>query len=260
LSDYNNIRIKKKFGQHFLRDKNILSAIVHKVEINDTSSIFEIGCGDGSLTSEILKTPMARLWVFEIDYQWADYVKEHFGSDNRLAVFTENVLDADFSRFKEFAPWTLLANLPYQITFPILHLLQRNIHLLKEGVIMVQEEVAQKIVKTRGRGYGFISLFFQYHFEWELMDKISPKAFYPSPKVYSRLMYFKPQKNREPIPDVQNFWQFIKLCFKQPRRTLRNNLVQTHYPIEKISEDILSLRSQQMLMSDFLKLWDLIRD
>lgn len=259
LDSSKNIRIKKRFGQHFLRDKSIAHRIIENVEITKNTSVFEIGCGDGFLTRQILKTPVARLWVFEIDHEWAEHVGEQLGSDDRLTVFTENILDVDFTNFEDFKPWTLLANLPYQVTFPILYLLHKNKHLLKEGVIMVQEEVAQKIVKKGGRGYGFPSLFFQYHFDWKLLSKVSPKAFYPPPKVYSRLMYFKPKENIKAIPDEEKFWKFIKTCFRQPRRTLRNNLIQTHYDLPKISDENLALRAQQMTMDDFLKLWDLLR-
>lgn len=255
----NTIPIKKKFGQHFLRDKNIVLKAIEQVAIDSTTSIFEIGCGDGFLTREILATDAARLWVFEIDPDWATYVRKELGSDERLTVFEENILDVDFTPFQEHAPWTLLANIPYQITFPILHMLYRNRQLLREGVIMMQEEVAQKIVKTQGRGYGYPSLFFQHYFHWELMDKVPPSAFYPPPKVFSRLMYFKPKAEVPVIPDEERFWKFIKMCFRQPRRTLRNNLAQTNFDSSTISEEILSLRSQQMGMDHFLQLWDQLR-
>jgi len=258
LDESKKIRIKKKFGQHFLRDKNIVRSIIEHVEIDESTSIFEIGCGDGFLTNEILKTPAERLWVFEIDPEWAEYVKNRFKVDAMLSVFTENILDVDFSRFEKYKPWTLLSNLPYNVTFPILHMLQKNRHLLKEGVVMVQEEVAQKIVKTGGRGYGFPSLFFQHFFDWKLLDKIPPESFFPPPKVDSRLLYFKPKKDINPIPDEEKFWKFIKMCFKSPRRTLNNNLKQTHYDISKIPEETLKLRAQQMSMNDFLSLWKLL--
>ena len=256
MDESKKIRIKKKFGQHFLRDKNITRAIIDNVQIDSETSIFEIGCGDGFLTEDILKTSAARLWIFEIDPEWANFVKKKLGSDKRLSIFTENILDVDFTRFEQYKPWTLLANLPYQITFPILHMLQRNRHLLKESVVMVQEEVAQKILKTTGRGYGFPSLFFQHYFDWKKLNKIPPQAFFPPPKVYSRLLYFKPKAKIKEIPDEQNFWKFIKICFRQPRRTLRNNLIQSHFPLDKLSDETLALRAQQMTMDDFLQIWE----
>ena len=252
------IPLKKQFGQHFLRQQSVVDEMIAKVSITETSSIFEIGCGDGFLTRSILKTPCARLWVFEIDVQWAEHVRKIL-PDQRMTMFQENILDVDFVRFEEYKPWILLANLPYLITFPILHLLQRNRALLQEGVIMIQEEVAQKLVKTSGKGYGYPSLFFQHYFELKLLQKISPGAFFPPPKVYSRLVYFKPRKNSTEIPHEEGFWKFIKICFKQPRRTLKNNLAQSQFDLEKIPDSYHLLRAQQMKMEDFLKIWQLVK-
>jgi 16S rRNA (adenine1518-N6/adenine1519-N6)-dimethyltransferase len=247
------IPLKKKFGQHFLKENWVIDSIIKNVELNNTSSVFEIGGGSGFLTSAILTKNVARLWVFEIDNEWAIFLKTNI-KDKRLKVIEDNILDIDFSIFQECPPWTLLSNLPYQITFPILYLLQKNMHVLKEGVIMVQEEVAQKILKTSGRDYGYISLFFQYYFQWKMLDKIPPEAFNPPPKVYSRLLYFKPKFERIEIPNEEMFWKFIKICFKSPRRTLKNNLAQSHYDLSKIS-DVLMLRAQQIDMSNFLNIW-----
>lgn len=251
------IEVKKKFGQHFLRQASVVDRMIETVHLDNNSSVFEIGCGDGFLTEAILKQPIARLWIFEIDPEWADYVAKKC-ADKRLTIFQEDILRVDFSKFEPHKPWVLLANLPYQITFPILHSLQANRSLLAEGVIMVQEEVAQKIVKTSGRGYGYSSLFFQYYFEWKMLDKVAPGAFYPPPKIYSRTLYFKPKQNVEPIVNEAEFWKFIKLLFHQPRRTLRNNLMQTHYDLSKFPEELLNLRAQQLGMNDFLAMWTII--
>lgn len=252
------IQLKKRYGQHFLRDQSVIDTILNNATLDATTSVFEIGCGDGILTRGILTTPIARLWVFEIDQDWVNHITQTV-SDKRMTIYHENILDVDFSRFEEHKLWTLLANLPYQVTFPILHKLQQHKRLLREGVIMIQEEVAQKIVKTSGRGYGFPSLFFQHHFHWKLLSKVKPGAFLPPPKVDSRLLYFKPRLDAPEIPDEDAFWKFIKLCFRQPRRTLRNNLAQTHVDTSAIAQDILLKRAQQLQMEDFLQLWQQIR-
>lgn len=248
------IPLKKKFGQHFLRDATFTDIMLRKVSLTNESSVLEIGCGNGFLTKAILQYPLARLWVFEIDSQWADYVKKSI-QDERLVVFQENILDFDFNRLREYKPWTLLSNLPYQITFPILYLVARHHDFFAEGVVMIQEEVAQKIIKKSGRGYGFPSLFLQYYFELKLLNKVPPHAFYPQPKVYSRLLYFKPKRTLIPIEQEAKFWQFIKACFRQPRRTLKNNLQQTHIDITKIPHDILQLRAQQMSFEELKNVW-----
>lgn len=263
--NYNNkrpqqhgITLKKQYGQHFLRDQSVVDNMIEHVTLTPQTSVFEIGCGDGFLTRSILQQDIARLWVFEIDPEWATHVRATV-PDKRLTVFEENFLDLDFQRLAPNAPWTLLANLPYQVTFPIIHKLRENRHLLKEGVVMMQEEVAQKIVKTEGRGYGFPSLFLQHCFELKLLKKISPGAFFPPPKVYSRLLYFKPKAVVEEIPHEQEFWRFIKLCFHQPRRTLKNNLEQSHFDLSDISAETLQLRAQQMSMQDLLQVWCAIK-
>ena len=250
------IELKKKHGQHFLKNHTFIYPMFDAVALDDSVSVMEIGCGEGILTGAILQGPCKQLKVFEIDHEWAEYVKHLHGFDSRLHVIENNVLDVNWDSLKGEQPWVMLANLPYQITFPILHKVQEAKHMFQEGVVMVQEEVAQKIVKTSGRGYGYPSLFFQYHFEWKLLNKIPPDAFYPPPKVFSRLLYFKPKKDVDPIPHEQEFWKFIKMCFAQPRRTLRNNLMQSHYDLTKLDSDTLQKRAQQLSMQDFLHIWN----
>ena len=250
------IRLKKKFGQHFLTERSVVENITKAVDLKD-ASVFEIGPGGGFLTKAILEKPIKRLWAFEIDEEWVNHLKASI-KDDRLTIFHENILDINFEIFESHKPWILLANLPYVVTFPILYLLQKNISLLKEGVIMVQEEVAQKILKKSGKDYGYSSLFFQYFFDWKLLDKIPPSAFNPPPKVDSRLLYFKPRIERELISGEEGFWKFIKICFSRPRRTLRNNLIQSHYDISKLDEETLKLRAQQMSFKDLLMCWEKI--
>jgi 16S rRNA (adenine1518-N6/adenine1519-N6)-dimethyltransferase len=256
-SSFEGIRLKKRYGQHFLRNQTVVENMLRAVSLTSDTSVFEIGCGDGFLTRSILSTAVKRLWVFEIDGDWASFVSHHY-PDERLQVFEENFLDVDFRRLESHKPWVLLANLPYQVTFPILHLLQQERLLLSEGVIMVQEEVAQKIIATSGRGYGFISLFFQHYFIWKLLDKVPPQSFLPEPQVYSRLLYFKPRATVVTINNEPEFWRFIKQCFRQPRRTLKNNLVQTSYDVKRISDYFLGLRAQEISMEEFIVLWGIL--
>lgn len=253
------IELKKHLGQHFLRDQSIVDKMISSVEFNSDISVFEVGPGDGFLTRSILRMPFQRLWVFEIDHSWAHFIKETY-EDKRMTVFEEDILKVDFSRFESYKPWLLLANLPYQVTFPLLFKLIKYRNLLKEAVVMVQEEVAQKIIKTSGRGYGFNSLYLQFYFDWKLMQKISPCAFYPPPKVYSRLLYFKPRLEIPIIENETEFWKFIKRSFSQPRRTLKNNLRSFHYNLTKLSDSTLKLRAQQLSFDDFLNIWKTIQD
>lgn len=258
----NNIELKKKYGQNFLRDNFVVENILKSVKLNPESSVFEIGCGDGFLTGEIIKNNIERLWVFEIDKDWAEYTLKKYSSHKNLTIFNEDILALNFDIFKEFKNWTLIANLPYQITFPIIYKLinynNLNKDFLKEGIIMVQEEVAQKIVKKSGKKYGFNSIYLQHFFQWQLLYKISPTAFYPEPKIFSRLLYFKPRENLDLIKNEEDFWVFIKRIFSQPRRNLKNNLKPYHYNINNLEENLLNLRAQQLGKEELVLIWNKI--
>ncbi|MFH1644563.1 MAG: 16S rRNA (adenine(1518)-N(6)/adenine(1519)-N(6))-dimethyltransferase RsmA [bacterium] len=247
---------KKQLGQHFLRKQSVVDHMIDKVKITQQTTVMEIGCGDGFLTKSILmQTKCKKLIVFEIDPQWAEFVQNEI-KDPRLEINVENILDVDFKLVEKDAPFVLLANIPYQITFPIMFLLQKNKQLFSEGVVMVQDEVAQKIAAKKGKKYSATSLFLQYHFDFELMEKIGPESFTPAPKVNSRLLYFKPKLTPPKIKDEDEFWKFLKLCFKFPRRTLQNNLKMAHYDLEKITPEILKLRAQQISFDQFLDIWN----
>jgi 16S rRNA (adenine1518-N6/adenine1519-N6)-dimethyltransferase len=149
----------------------------------------------------------------------------------------------------------VLANLPYNITFPILERFVTLRSIISEGVIMIQEEVAQKLVATTGRSYGAASIFFQYFFDFQLMIKVGPEAFTPPPKVYSRLVYFKPRKEAPTLQNEKEFFRFIRFCFKQPRRTLKNNLVAANISHEKLDEKTVQLRAQQLSTKQLIEIF-----
>ncbi len=253
-------RKKKAFGQHFLREQWVVDRMIDAVSVGPETPVMEIGCGDGFLTRAILQqTPCKKLRVIEIDPEWAAVVDESI-DDDRLEISVTDVLELDWSTLSSDAPWVLLANLPYQISFPILFKMLEHRTLFSEGVIMVQEEVAQKMASTSGKKYTPTSLRLQHAFEFKLLDKIDPKAFVPPPKVRSRLVYFKPRPELVAIPDDELFWKFLSLCFQFPRQTLRNNLKGTHYFLDVVPEDVAGLRAQQLSFEQLLTLWQLARE
>jgi 16S rRNA (adenine1518-N6/adenine1519-N6)-dimethyltransferase len=249
-------RKKKSLGQHFLRKETVVFEMLERVTIGHETSVMEIGCGDGFLTSAIIEqTASKQLWCIELDPEWKEYVEAKI-KDPRLRIIHANILDFNFSELAPHAPWVLLANIPYQITFPILFKLQEHKQLFKEGVLMVQEEVAQKLVAKTGRSCNTTSLFLQYHFDFELLQKIEPEAFTPPPKVFSRLVYFKPKEKAEiAIEREPEFWDFLKLCYKSPRQTIKNNLKSTHFSLEQVAPELLALRAQQCTFQNFIEVW-----
>ncbi|MGA9531013.1 MAG: 16S rRNA (adenine(1518)-N(6)/adenine(1519)-N(6))-dimethyltransferase RsmA [Candidatus Babeliales bacterium] len=251
------ITLKKKYGQHFLQDHTVCHRAVAAAELNAKSSVIEIGCGDGILTRYLLQEPIERLHIFEIDPEWATYVTKHC-IDDRIVMHVLSILDYDFSLFAEHHPWTLVANLPYQITFPLLYRIQQYRSFIPSGVIMIQEEVAQKLTAQSGRHYGHASLFFQHYFTWKLLDKVPPEAFIPAPKVVSRLIAFTAREHPEPIAHEPDFWRFVKYCFKQPRRTLHNNLKQSSFDsvLPSLEQTLLQKRAQQLSHQELYHLWE----
>lgn len=250
---------KKQLGQHFLTKQSVVDHMIEKVNLTTPATILEIGCGEGFLTQAILGCPQVKkLFCIELDQEWFSFVQKKLGCE-RLSLIHANVLEYDFTLFNEQKPLILLANLPYQITFPILFKLVKHRALFQEGVIMVQEEVAQKLAARSGKGLSGTTLFLQHYFSWELLEKIEPGAFNPPPKVYSRLVYFKTKPEPLPIINEEEFWRFVKAGFISPRQTLKNNYRTTHYPLHKISDDILALRAQQLSFAQFLALWHQIQ-
>ena len=230
--------------------------MLKNADVQPGTPVMEIGCGDGFLTKSILKyTECKELQVFEIDEEWLNVVKKTV-KDSRLTLNLTNVLDVELDKFftKE-NPVVLLANLPYHITFPILHKIQRQAQLFSHGVVMVQEEVAQRLVAQTGRDAGSISHFFQHYFEMALLNKVPPTAFEPQPKVFSRLVSFKPRAALTTIIDIDNFWLFMRQCFKFPRQMLRNNLRGTKYFTPAVPEKLLNLRAQQITTEQFVEIW-----
>ncbi len=253
-------RKKKSLGQHFLRKQSVVDHMIESVTLNPEGHILEIGCGDGFLTRALIATKSSGVRCYEIDQEWADIVRQEINNP-KLDLRLENVLEADWSTLAEQKQWVILANLPYQITFPILYKIIEHRHFFSEGVVMIQEEVAQKIVSKGGRGYGVTPLKMQYYFEeLKLLEKVEPGAFTPPPSVFSRLLYFKPRKILQEIPHEYLFWKFLGHCFQSPRQNLKNNIRGTVYPTSLFTEEELKLRAQQMSWNDLMALWKRIID
>lgn len=251
------MKLTKAHGQHFLTDVSYIQCALEHVNLQD-ANVLEIGPGSGILTNELLQGQLngtiARLKAVEIDERWANYLQQEI-KDPRFTVVLGDIVQTDWSELLKDAPrWMLISNLPYNVTFPVLYALHKYRAIVPHAIIMIQEEVAQKIVKSGGRDYGFHSLFFQWFFSCKLLQKVPPAAFNPPPKVQSRFIEFIAQ-DRPVIEKEEDFWKFIKRVFAKPRQTLQNNLKSYHYDLSCIEPRYLPLRAQQLTMSDFLAIW-----
>jgi 16S rRNA (adenine1518-N6/adenine1519-N6)-dimethyltransferase len=248
----------KRFGQNFLQDTSVLERIVDSIDITN-KNIIEIGPGKGALSKLILKKAK-HLVAFEIDFNLVDFLKEEI-KDEHFTLINEDFLKIDLSEYKGYS---IMANIPYNITTPILFKLFENNENFDDVILMVQKEVAERISAKPGTtNYGKLSVSSAHFTVANKLFDISPKAFYPSPKVTSSIIHLKMKKDRPEIND-EAFLLFVKLCFAMRRKTLINNLKQQpNYDEKRVQEFYssqnlnLDIRPQTLTLEQYQELFKL---
>ncbi|MCP5245025.1 MAG: 16S rRNA (adenine(1518)-N(6)/adenine(1519)-N(6))-dimethyltransferase RsmA [Burkholderiales bacterium] len=215
-------KARKRFGQNFLVDRQIIAEIINIINPYPEDHIIEIGPGLGALTRPLLKT-LDHLTVIELDRDIVEKLKKEFPQD-KLTIHSADALRFDFSTLGN--DLRIIGNLPYNISTPLLfHLSQFSASIL-DMQFMLQKEVVERLVaKPSTSDYGRLSVMLQYRFEMEQVLSVSANAFHPVPKVESAIVHLRPIKNK--IPVVTNevlFAQIVTTAFSQRRKTLRNTL------------------------------------
>jgi len=209
---------RQKLGQHFLIKGSVLERIAAAACPPGTQLAIEIGPGRGALTEKLLKRA-ARVVAIELDPYLVEHLRRKFASEPRLEVIHGDVLKTDLARF----PLAVIAgNLPYYITSPILEKTAR-LH-YQRALFLVQKEVAERLAAAPGsREYGYLTVHISLFAEIRRLFDVKPSAFHPPPKVDSAVVRLEP---RLPPPDIapDAFLRFAAQCFRQKRKTLRNNL------------------------------------
>ena len=254
----NNFNCKKKFGQNFIVDKNIIDNIIKKSEIDKDTLVIEIGPGAGSLTSELGKFA-GNVLAYEIDTSLKDILKENI-LDNTKVIYEDflkrNVLE-DIKKY-EYKKLYVVANLPYYITTPIIvKIIEDNIPVDKM-VLMVQKEVGNRFkAKPNSKEYNSLSIFLNYYFDINKILDVSRNVFIPKPNVDSIVVMFT-RKEKLYVKDEKLFFKLIRDSFKQKRKTLRNNL--KNYDLEKIEKVLnnhnmdLSVRAEAIPIEIFIEI------
>ncbi|ADE19999.1 16S rRNA (adenine(1518)-N(6)/adenine(1519)-N(6))-dimethyltransferase RsmA [Mycoplasma crocodyli] len=244
---------KKKFGQNFLNDDNILNKIVSIVDLKN-ENVLEIGPGRGALTRKILQDAKS-LTSYEIDRDLVDILKKEFNQKN-FKLVEGDFLNEDISNYKD--TW-IIANIPYYITTDILFKILENISSFKGAILMVQKEVAERIVAQKNsQDYSKLSITLQYYATVKKEFIVPSKCFNPAPNVDSAIISLKFDKNKKWDITLN---EFFKLCFLQRRKKLSYSL-KTKFKIEKIKSvfETLgfdeSIRIQQLSLEDILKLFN----
>lgn len=255
---------KKRFSQVFLADKKIVRKIVDLLEITEEDTVFEIGSGRGTLTEPIAKTG-ARLFSFEIDRDLIDNLEKKFKKFENVSIINQDFLETDPTKYFD-GKFKLIGNIPYDITSPLLDWMIQYQELISLAVITTQKELAQRIAsKPGGRSWAPISIFCQCAFDVQSVFDISPKAFYPPPKITSSTMAFKPREKYQ-IDDRAYFEKIVRQSFLHRRKQLVNNLSQLPEIEKSKLEDILSeinlnknCRAEQIDIKGFIRLAEMLK-
>ena len=239
-------RTKKRLGQNFLINPDVISDIIDFADITEDDVILEIGPGVGFVTEQLVKHAKKVIAV-ELD---EEAIKElgKLECDN-LEIIHNDILKTNLSDLTD-EKIKVVANIPYYITSPIIaHLLgeiddleNANRNKIVDIILMVQEEVARRIVATEkspAKQYGLLSILSQFWADCSILRLVGRKSFYPAPKVNSALVSLKVRK--EPLlklKDYKHFRKTIKAAFAQRRKTLKNCLVGAGFDKDKVSKTI----------------------
>ena len=258
---------KKGLGQNFLSSQDVLEEIAIAAEI-DGSGVIEIGPGFGVLTNELAKRAK-KVLALEIDERLIPILADTLSEYDNIKVINQDILKTDVKKLieDEFGgeKVSVAANLPYYITTPIITGLIEGQLPLRNLVVMVQKEVADRITAEPGsKEYGAISVLCQYYTETELVTIVGANEFVPPPKVDSAVvkMAFR-DKPSVAVKDEKMFFRTVKAAFSQRRKTLLNCLV-ANFPQnkEEISDIMLSIgieptrRGETLSLEEFGKLSD----
>jgi 16S rRNA (adenine1518-N6/adenine1519-N6)-dimethyltransferase len=216
---------RKRFGQNFLVDQQVISRIISSINAQPDQLLVEIGPGRAALTDPLLKSG-AELHLVEIDRDLAAGLQQRLLHFPNGQLHTCDALRLDFAELLQGRRFRLVGNLPYNISTPLLfHVLQWQA-LIIDMHFMLQKELVDRMCSSPGsKAWGRLAIMCQYHCEVVRLFDVPPGAFSPSPKVQSSIVRLVPHA-RPPvdIPDMQNFRRLVTEVFNHRRKTLRNCL------------------------------------
>lgn len=268
IQDKFGFTFKKGLGQNFLTSRNVLEEIVDAADID--SGVIEIGPGFGVLTSELAKNS-DKVVTIEIDNHLIDVLEYTLSDFDNVKIINEDVLKLDLKKLidEEFdgEKVSIAANLPYYITTPIISKLLEEKLPIKNIVVMVQKEVAQRMASQPStKDYGAITILCQYFAKPSIVTTVPAALFVPPPKVDSAVLMLEIlDKPSVDVKDEKLFFRVVKAAFSQRRKTLLNCLC-ANFPIAKEemsslleSIDIMpSRRGETLSLQEFANLADTI--
>ncbi len=218
---------KKRLGQHFLVDPNILNKVIRTAQVGKGDIVLEVGPGLGEMTLALARLTK-RVIAVEIDSKLVTILKEKVKDYGNVEVIKSDILKVDFKNFykREGQPIKVVANLPYQISTPLLFRFIELKQFFSTLTLMLQKEVAERMVAPPGgKDYGPLSIFAQSFLDISIRFFIKPSAFFPPPKVESAVVHMAFRE--KPVVEFEGekwFRKVVKGCFSYRRKTLANAL------------------------------------
>lgn len=262
-----NLNAKKKFGQNFLIDSNVVLKIIDQVKIDKNTGVIEIGPGLGSMT-EILLSKAGKVLCYEIDQDMINILNNELKNDN-LKIINKDILKSDIKSdldyFKGLDRIVCVSNLPYYITTPIVFKLLEESS-LDEICVMVQKEVALRFTALpKTKDYGSLTVIIKYKTECKYAFTVSRNCFYPCPNVDSAILVMKRVKRDLNVNNELNFQEFMQKSFSMKRKTFINNILSNYsfdrdFLTGKLEECNLPLtiRSEELTLEELAKLYKLL--
>jgi 16S rRNA (adenine1518-N6/adenine1519-N6)-dimethyltransferase len=254
---------KKRFGQNFLKDKNIARKIVKAIDAPHPQLIVEIGPGTGVLTEFVLNEAENYVGI-EIDRSLFELLQNRFSGLNNFSLVSQDFLEFDLAEvFGEFPDHSkvILGNIPYNITSPILFKLFDQADSLNQAVLMVQKEVGNRIrAMPGGKDYGLLSIFSQIFADVNSLFSVPAKLFFPQPKVDSAVIKFQFRRGaKDEFADFELFRKMVRTCFQHRRKMLRNSLSQL-FSVDVLTKlgTSLSQRPEQLSINQWKEIFQQI--
>lgn len=262
-----DFKFLKKYGQNFLSDKNLLSAIASDGEVDQNTTVLEIGPGAGALSEAIL-SKCKKLVSVEIDDRLIPELEEKFGENEKFTLVHNDFMKMSDEEIKELVgeDFRVVANIPYYIsTSLIMRFLEREPK-PKSITVMVQKEVAERLTAKAGvDAYGVISVAVALRGKAKITRKVDRKMFFPVPDVDSAVVHVILDENVN--PEVENVMKLVRSAFAMRRKTLRNNLVKgMGISGEKFDTAITQMglktdvRGEKLTPEQFIKLYNLLKN
>ena len=264
-----NLSAKKNFGQNFLVDASVTGRMAST--LRDDGVVIEVGPGIGSLTEELAKRAK-HVRSYEIDERLIPVLEDTLKDYDNVEIVLQDILETDIN--KELQPLVdkykhieFAANLPYYITTPVLFKLFESSIPFEKIVVMIQKEVADRFSAKPGtKEYGALSVESQYLYDVKKLFNVPRTSFNPAPNVDSAVISFTKHEKNKTVDNEKLFFELVKACFKQRRKTLYNNLKEYFDSKEKAESLLLKAnipletRAEMLDLNQYIELYKALKE